>query len=37
MAFFFCFQARSSIFESLGQEGGHRKSLIPIVTFEVTL
>ncbi|XP_075901230.1 phosphatidylinositol 3,4,5-trisphosphate 5-phosphatase 1 [Nelusetta ayraudi] len=28
-------KARSSIFESLGQEGGHRKSLIPIVTFEV--
>lgn len=31
------FQARSSIFESIGLECGHRKSLIPIVTFEVLL
>lgn len=31
------FQARSSIFETLGLEHGHRKSLIPIVTFEVLL
>lgn len=31
------FQARSSIFESIGLEYGHRKSLIPIVTFEVLL
>lgn len=24
-----------SLFESVGNEGGHRKSLIPVVTFEV--
>uniref|UniRef100_A0A665U1Z2 phosphatidylinositol-3,4,5-trisphosphate 5-phosphatase n=1 Tax=Echeneis naucrates TaxID=173247 RepID=A0A665U1Z2_ECHNA len=28
-------KAKGSVFESLGYEGGHRKSLIPIVTFEV--
>ncbi|XP_033936620.1 phosphatidylinositol 3,4,5-trisphosphate 5-phosphatase 1 isoform X1 [Pseudochaenichthys georgianus] len=28
-------KARSSMFESVGCEGGHRKSLIPLVTFEV--
>lgn len=33
----FFFQAKSSMFESVGYEGGHRKSLIPIVTFEVLL
>uniref|UniRef100_A0A8C2X163 phosphatidylinositol-3,4,5-trisphosphate 5-phosphatase n=1 Tax=Cyclopterus lumpus TaxID=8103 RepID=A0A8C2X163_CYCLU len=29
------FQAKMSTFESVGNEGGHRKSLIPLVTFEV--
>uniref|UniRef100_A0A8C9XU92 phosphatidylinositol-3,4,5-trisphosphate 5-phosphatase n=1 Tax=Sander lucioperca TaxID=283035 RepID=A0A8C9XU92_SANLU len=29
------FQTKSSMFESGGYEGGHRKSLIPLVTFEV--
>ncbi|KAF3835755.1 hypothetical protein F7725_028313 [Dissostichus mawsoni] len=28
-------KAKSSMFESVGFEGGHRKSLIPLVTFEV--
>ncbi|XP_008275758.1 phosphatidylinositol 3,4,5-trisphosphate 5-phosphatase 1 isoform X1 [Stegastes partitus] len=28
-------KAKSSVFESVGYDGGHRKSLIPIVTFEV--
>ncbi|KAK2835959.1 hypothetical protein Q5P01_016443 [Channa striata] len=28
-------KARCSVFESVGYEGGHRKSLIPVVTFEV--
>ncbi|XP_035509815.1 phosphatidylinositol 3,4,5-trisphosphate 5-phosphatase 1 isoform X1 [Morone saxatilis] len=28
-------KARSSMFESVGFEGGHRNSLIPVVTFEV--
>ncbi|XP_070688087.1 phosphatidylinositol 3,4,5-trisphosphate 5-phosphatase 1 isoform X2 [Pempheris klunzingeri] len=28
-------KAKSSVFESIGYEGGHRKSLIPLVTFEV--
>ncbi|XP_028259606.1 phosphatidylinositol 3,4,5-trisphosphate 5-phosphatase 1 [Parambassis ranga] len=28
-------KAKSTVFESVGFEGGHRKSLIPIVTFEV--
>ncbi|XP_036970931.1 phosphatidylinositol 3,4,5-trisphosphate 5-phosphatase 1 [Acanthopagrus latus] len=28
-------KAKSSLFESVGYEGGHRKSLIPPVTFEV--
>uniref|UniRef100_A0A7N8XG99 phosphatidylinositol-3,4,5-trisphosphate 5-phosphatase n=1 Tax=Mastacembelus armatus TaxID=205130 RepID=A0A7N8XG99_9TELE len=28
-------QAKSAVFESVGYEGGHRKSLIPMVTFEV--
>uniref|UniRef100_A0A3P8TS77 phosphatidylinositol-3,4,5-trisphosphate 5-phosphatase n=1 Tax=Amphiprion percula TaxID=161767 RepID=A0A3P8TS77_AMPPE len=28
-------KAKSSVFESVGYEGGHRKSLIPLVTFEV--
>lgn len=31
------FQAKSSVFESVGYEGGQRKSLIPLVTFEVLL
>lgn len=31
------FQTKSSVFESVGYEGGHRKSLIPAVTFEVIL
>lgn len=33
----FSFQAKSSMFLSSGNEGGHRKSLIPIATFEVRL
>lgn len=37
MNFSVSFQARSSIFESVGLECGHRKSLIPIVMFEVLL
>ncbi|XP_041862783.1 phosphatidylinositol 3,4,5-trisphosphate 5-phosphatase 1 isoform X2 [Melanotaenia boesemani] len=28
-------KAKSSVFESAGHDGGHRKSLIPVVTFEV--
>nr|XP_019936033.1 PREDICTED: phosphatidylinositol 3,4,5-trisphosphate 5-phosphatase 1 [Paralichthys olivaceus] len=28
-------KAKSSMFESVGHEGGHRKSLIPVVMFEV--
>ncbi|XP_070764438.1 phosphatidylinositol 3,4,5-trisphosphate 5-phosphatase 1 [Enoplosus armatus] len=28
-------KAKSSVFESVGYEGGHRRSLIPVVTFEV--
>ncbi|XP_020487590.1 phosphatidylinositol 3,4,5-trisphosphate 5-phosphatase 1 [Labrus bergylta] len=28
-------KAKSSVFESVGHDGGHRKSLIPTVTFEV--
>ncbi|KAL6108524.1 inpp5d [Pungitius sinensis] len=28
-------KAKMSLFESVGNEGGHRKSLIPVVTFEV--
>lgn len=28
-------KAKGSVFESVGYEGGHRKSLIPLVTFEV--
>lgn len=28
-------KARSAVFESVGYDGGHRKSLIPIVSFEV--
>lgn len=29
------FQAKSSVFEAVGYDGGHRKSLIPVVSFEV--
>lgn len=32
---YFFFQAKSSVFESVGHDGGHRKSLIPPVAFEV--
>ncbi|XP_029938564.1 phosphatidylinositol 3,4,5-trisphosphate 5-phosphatase 1 [Salarias fasciatus] len=28
-------KTRSSVFECIGYEGGHRKSLLPVVTFEV--
>ncbi|GLD71934.1 phosphatidylinositol 3,4,5-trisphosphate 5-phosphatase 1, partial [Lates japonicus] len=28
-------KAKNSVFESVGYDGGHRKSLIPLVTFEV--
>lgn len=31
----FSLQAKSCMFECSGYEGGHRDSLIPLVTFEV--
>lgn len=31
----FISQAKNTVFESAGYDGGHRKSLIPPVTFEV--
>lgn len=31
----FIYQAKNTVFESTGYDGGHRKSLIPPVTFEV--
>uniref|UniRef100_A0A8C7Z002 phosphatidylinositol-3,4,5-trisphosphate 5-phosphatase n=1 Tax=Oryzias sinensis TaxID=183150 RepID=A0A8C7Z002_9TELE len=34
-ALHFCFQAKNTVFESIGLDVGHRKSLIPVVTFEV--
>ena len=35
MFLYFRFQAKSSVFESVGYDGGHRNSLIPVVSFEV--